>query len=114
MYEQRKIIRQDRVRTVPQSFSWIDRELLHRGFLKEMSQEELLLYFFLVLVAGPEGTSFWGYRRIGEMTKLTDDEIIGAIRALSSRDLIAFSYPTFQVLSIPGVPFTKGAKNAHA
>ena len=109
-----KPIRTDRIRAVPQSFSWIDRELLHRDFLKEMTQEELLLYFFLVLVAGPDGTSFWGYRRIGEMLKLTEDEIIDSIRSLIQRDLIAFSYPAFQVLSIPGVPVTKGAKTAHA
>ena len=54
----REVIRPDRVRVIPQSFSFIDRELLHGGFLKDLKKEEILLYFFLALASGPEGTSF--------------------------------------------------------
>ena len=97
----RKPIRPDRLRKIPESFSWIDREILHRRFLHALSSEAILLYFFLVLVAGPEGTSFWSYRAIGKVLKLTDDQVVEATRELLRYDLIAFRYPTFQVLSIP-------------
>jgi hypothetical protein len=85
---------------VPRSFSWIDRDLLHHGFLQRLGQHEILLYFFLVLVAGPEGTSFWSYARIGKLLDLEVDEVIEALRALRRLDLVAFRYPTFQVLSL--------------
>jgi hypothetical protein len=103
MNQPRKPIRPDRLRKIPQSFSWIDREILGRGILERLTQEEILLYFFLVLVAGPEGTSFWGYPRIGKILKLSTDEICAATRGLVRRDLVAFKYPTFQVLSLPDV-----------
>ena len=101
MDQLRQPIRSDRIRSIPRSFSWIDREILHRRFLHKMSQEEILLYFFLVLVGGPEGTSFWSYQRIGKLLKLTQGEIEGAIRSLAKKELIAFRFPTFQVLALP-------------
>ena len=101
MKDLRKPIREDRVRTIPRSFSWIDREILHRGILKSLSQEEILLYFFLVLVAGPQGTSFWRPERIAKLLKIPVDEVIAATRGLVKGDLVAFRYPTFQVLSVP-------------
>lgn len=94
-------VRPERVRTIPRSFSWVDRELLHRGILKRLGREEILLYFFLVLVAGPDGTSFWSYRRIAALLKLTEDDVIEALRGLLEKDLVAFRHPTFQVLSLP-------------
>jgi hypothetical protein len=97
----RKPIRPERVRSIPQSFSWIDREILHQGFLKRLSQGEILLYFFLALVAGPEGTSFWSYRSITKLLALTEGELLEAIRGLCRADLVAFNSPTFQVLSLP-------------
>lgn len=94
-------VRPDRLRTIPGSFSWVDREILHRGILKRLGREEILLYFFLVLVAGPDGTSFWGYRRIAALLKLQENDVIEALRGLLEKDLVAFRHPTFQVLSLP-------------
>ena len=97
----RNSVRPDRVRAIPRQFSWIDRDLLHRGFLDDLSREEIALYFFLVLVAGPEGTSFWSHARIAEWLDLSLEEMLAALRGLIKKDLVAFSYPTFQVLSLP-------------
>ena len=79
----------------------VNRRENRQGFLHALSQEEILLYFFLVLVAGPEGTSFWSHGRIGKLLKLTADQVLEALRGLLARDLVAFRYPTFQVLSLP-------------
>jgi hypothetical protein len=107
--ERRQPIRPERVRRIPRSFSWIDRDLLHHGHLKRLTQHEILLYFFLVLVAGPEGTSFWSHARIGELLGLEVGELLEALRGLLRHDLVAFSYPTFQVLSLPeGSPSLRG------
>jgi hypothetical protein len=94
-------VRPDRVRTIPPQFSWIDRSLLHRGFLEDLSRDEMALYFFLVLVSGPEGTSFWSPRRVAEWLGLSLEELIEALRGLLKADLVAYHYPTFQVLSLP-------------
>lgn len=101
IHERRKPVRPDRIRSLPRSFSWIDRELLHRGFLRKLRSEEILLYFFLVLVSGPQGTSFWSFRRIAELLKLEESEVLEALRGLLRHDLVAYRYPTFQVLSLP-------------
>lgn len=97
---ERRVICQDRIRQIPRSFSWIDREILHSGFLLRLSHEETLLYFFLTLVAGPEGTSFWGYHSIARQLKLSEEDIRLATAGLLKKDLIAFRFPTYQVLSI--------------
>ena len=99
--KERAVIRRDRVRKIPQSFSWIDRDILHRGYLEKLSREEIIVYFFLVLVAGPEGTSFWSYRRIAKLLKLSEHEVISATAGLIRKDLIEFLFPTYQVLSLP-------------
>ena len=97
----RKPIRPDRIRSVPRSFSWIDRDLLHHGYLARLTREEILLYFFLALVGGPQGTSYWSYRRIANLLKLTVDQLNEATRGLLKKDLIAHQFPRFQVLSLP-------------
>ena len=101
MDDLRKPIRLDRVRSIPGSFSWIDRDILHHGWLSALSKEELLLYFFLTVVAGPEGMSFWSHATIAKLLKLSLEEILTALQGLIGKDLVAFSYPTYQVLSLP-------------
>jgi NADPH-dependent curcumin reductase CurA len=97
----REVIRADRVRTIPESFSWIDRQLLHGGHLEKLTTEEIALYFFLVLVSGPEGTSYWGYSSIARLLKLPEEDLVHATAGLVKKGLVAFRYPTFQVLSLP-------------
>jgi hypothetical protein len=107
----RDIIRADRVRTIPVSFSWIDRQLLHGGFLARLATEEILLYFFLTLVSGPEGTSYWSYQSIAKLLKLPEDNLVHATAGLVKNGLVAFRFPTFQVLSLPR-PETKVGERA--
>ena len=99
--ELKKPVRSDRIRSIPRSFSWIDRDLLHRRILQRLRRDEIAVYFFLVLTAGPEGTSFWSYGRMAKLLKLSEDEVLSAVQGLIRHDLIAFRHPTFQVLSLP-------------
>jgi hypothetical protein len=74
---------------------------LHRGFLARLSQEELLLYYFLITVADRNGVSFYDYARICELLKLELNDYLRAREGLCQRSLIAYHAGIFQVLSLP-------------
>jgi|GEM_PF-262928 len=88
-----------RVLTPP--FAWIDRRFLFNGFLAELSSQENLLYFFLVLVADRDGLSFYSYDKICQLLKFDVDEYIAARNGLIERNLIAFDGRQFQLLTLP-------------
>jgi hypothetical protein len=66
-----------------------------------LSQNELLLYYFLITVADRNGISFYDYQRICQFLKLDLDDYINARNLLCKRSLIAFEHSTFQVLTLP-------------
>ena len=90
-----------RVRKITGSFSWIDHRFIGDGFLRALTRDELLLYFFLVTVGDKNGVSFYGYDTICELLKMTLDDYIAARDALVARDRVAFSDAIFQVLPLP-------------
>lgn len=92
----------ERVRNIRQcTFGWIDHNFLHRGFLARLSHEEMLLYFFLALVADKNGVSFYDYARICTLLQLEADEYVRARNRLCERGLIAYDGGVFQVLPLP-------------
>ena len=54
----KKVLVADRIRRINGGFSFIPHRFLTDGFLKALSQQELLLYIFLVLAADRYGLSF--------------------------------------------------------
>lgn len=100
--KQKRPIVTDRMRNIRQcTFGWVDHNFLHRGFLNRLSQEELLLYYFLITVADRNGVSFYDYERICQFLKLELDDYLTARNRLCQRSLIAFEDGVFQVLSLP-------------
>jgi hypothetical protein len=97
----RKAINPNRMRRISGSFSWIDHRLLSHGFIAQMAPEEMLLYFFLVLVGDKNGISFYSYDKICALLKMDVDRFIGARNRLCDRSLIAVKDGVFQVLSLP-------------
>lgn len=94
----------DRIRNIRQcTFGWVDHNFLHRGFLGRLSQEELLLYYFLITVADRNGVSFYDYERICQFLKLEVDDYLRARNRLCERSLIAYQGGIFQVLSLPEI-----------
>jgi len=91
----------ERIRKISGSFSWIDHRVLTQGFLKAMSRDEILLYFFLVLVGDKNGVSFYGYDKICDLLKIEADDYLQARNALIRSELIAFENGRFQVLALP-------------
>lgn len=92
----------DRIRNIRDcTFGWTDHNLLHYGFVHQLSPESLLLYFFLCLVSDRNGCSYYDYQQICSLLKLTMDQFSYARQRLVTQSLIAFEDPIFQVLRLP-------------
>jgi len=94
----------DRVRKIIGSFAYIEHRFLRDGFWSSLSQHEILLYVFLVLVADRKGLSYYSFDRICTLLGISCEEYLLARNALIDKDLIAFDGLLFQVLSLPPSP----------
>ena len=100
----KKILKPTRVRRIEGGFSFIPHRFLTDGFLRTLSQKEILLYLFLILASDRNGLSFYAYDAICTLLQITADEYIDARDALIKKDLIAFDGTLFQVLDLPDEP----------
>ncbi len=100
----KKLLAADRIRRINGGFSFIPHRFLTDGFLKSLSQFELLLYIFLVLTADRHGLSYYSYERICSLLHLSVVQYIAARDGLIEKDLIAFDGTLFQVLELPALP----------
>lgn len=91
----------DRIRKIRGSFSWIEHRFVHDGFLRALSGDELLLYYFLVTVGDRNGVSYYDYEKICQLLKLEVEAYIRARDGLIARQLIAYRQEVFQVLPLP-------------
>ena len=95
------IVRPDRIRKITGTFGFIEHRFIREGFFYSLTHHELVLYFFLVLVADRDGLSFYGHDKICTLLRIDLEEFIQARDRLIYKDLIAFDGRTFQVLSLP-------------
>jgi hypothetical protein len=100
----RKPLVYNRIRKIDGSFAWIGHRFLRSGFFTNLTRNELLLYFFLVLVADRQGLSYYQYDKICSLLCFSVDDYIFVRDQLIDKDLIAFDGTFFQVLSLPRVP----------
>ena len=98
---QKKILAPERIRQIEGSFGFIPHRFLTDGFLAALSQHELLLYLFLILVADRHGLSFYSCNSVCSLLGLSVDQYLKARDGLIEKDLIAFDGTIFQVLSLP-------------
>ncbi len=94
------VLRPERVRLVPEQFSWIDQALVQRHFIDRCDTHSAALYLFLVTVADAQGLSYYGTSTIAERLHLSSDELGAARQQLMALDLIAYQAPLYQVLSL--------------
>lgn len=99
-----------RVRKISGSFAFIEHRFLRDGFFQGLSQSELLLYLFLVLVADRSGLSYYSYDKICTLLRFSIDEYLLARNQLIQKDLIAFDGHLYQVLSLPDKPVIQISK----
>lgn len=100
----KKLLNSNRLRRIDGGFSFIPHRFLTDGFLAYLSQRELLLYLFLVLVSDRHGLSYYAYDSICSLLQFSLDDYIEARDGLIKKDLIAFDGTLFQVLDLPPKP----------
>jgi len=98
---EKRPLRPDRVRQIPEQFSWIDRGFVRRGLIHGLSTQAIALYFFLITVSDRLGLSFYSERRICELLSMDMERLTWARNELVGEELIAWSYPLYQVLALP-------------
>jgi len=100
----KKLLNSKRLRRIDGGFSFIPHRFLTDGFLAYLSQRELLLYLFLILVSDRHGLSYYAYDSICSLLQFSLDDYIEARDGLMEKDLIAFDGTLFQVLDLPSKP----------
>jgi hypothetical protein len=108
----KKIINPERVRRINGSFSFIPHRFLTDGFLTSLTQQEILLYLFLILVSDRHGLSYYAYDSICSYLQLAIDDYIEARDGLVKKDLIACNGTLFQVLDLPAKPANQSLRKA--
>ena len=107
----KKILNPNRLRRINAGFSFIPHRFLTDGFLASLSQKEILLYLFLVLVSDRHGLSFYSYDSMCSQLELSANEYIEAREGLMEKSLIAFDGTIFQVLDLPPKPLKRPIAN---
>lgn len=97
----KKIIDKERIRLIDGGFAFIPHRFLTGGFVSDLSRDQLLLYFLLVLAADRFGLSFYSYDKICTLLEMSLDQYVEARCTLIKKDLIAFDGTVFQVLTLP-------------
>jgi hypothetical protein len=100
----------ERLRKILGSFAFIEHRFLRDGFFATLSHHELVLYFFLVLVADRNGLSYYSFDKICTLLTISTDQYLLARNCLIQKDLIAFDGHLFQVLSLPEKPVIEPSK----
>ena len=78
----KKALNPDRIRRIDGGFSFIPHRFLTDGFLKTLSQQELLLYVFLILAADRYGLFFYSYDRICSLLHMNVEQYMAATLSL--------------------------------
>lgn len=97
---EKRILCSDRLRRIPQSFSWIDHRLVRDKHICRVSNSSLALYLFLVTVSDADGLSYYSDASIKQHLNLTPLLTRQARAELCAAGLIAYSKPIYQVLSL--------------
>jgi len=98
------LLRPDRQRQVPPSFSWVDHRLIRQRLLNPCDHAAWALYLFLITVGDVQGLSYYSDAAIGRHLKMDLLQLAAARQQLQRADLIACRKPLYQVLSVPEAP----------
>ena len=98
----KRLLRPQRLRQVPEQFSWIDHALVQRHLIDRLDARAAALYLFLVTVADAQGLSYYGSASLMQRLHLSTEELGAARQQLIDLELVAFEAPLYQVLAIAG------------
>jgi len=98
----KQLLRPERLRQVPEQFSWVDQALVQQHFIDRCEARSAALYLFLVTVSDAQGLSYYGTATLARRLHLSDEQFAAARQQLIELDLIAYRSPLYQVLALPG------------
>jgi hypothetical protein len=104
----------ERIRKITGSFAFIEHRFIRDGFWSSLSQHELLLYVFVVLVADRHGLAYYSFDKLCALLQLSLDDYLLARNALIKKDLIVFDGHLLPVLSLPLTPVRQPARPLHS
>ena len=97
-----RLLCRDRLRRVPEQFSWVDQRLVRAEYIRRCDCRGWALYLLLVTVADAQGLSYYSDRKAAELLSLHPHELIAARRQLVAAGMIAYAQPLYQVLARGG------------
>lgn len=100
----KRVLVPERLRKVPRQFSWIDRRVLHEGYLSRCDAQALALYLLLAIVADAQGLSFYAEATLERLLSMPPGQVGRARAGLIRAGLIAYRAPVYQVLSLDPPP----------
>lgn len=98
----KQVLRPERLRQVPEQFSWVDQALVQRHFIDRCDVRAAALYLFLITVSDARGLSYYGESTLAARLHLSTGELLAARALLIEIELIAHQAPLYQVLALPG------------
>jgi hypothetical protein len=113
----KRVIRPERLRQVPASFSWIDHRLVSQHFISRCDHGALALYLFLVTVGDAQGLSYYSDASICRRLRMDPLDLAAARQQLVQAELIAYQKPLYQVLGLdpsesPATPERSGREQS--
>jgi hypothetical protein len=96
----KRVLCPERLRHVPQRFSWIDQRLVREGHIARCGPQALALYLLLVTVADAQGLSYYSDKTAARLLSLNEAQLREARCSLLAAGLIAYEAPLYQVLSL--------------
>jgi len=111
----KRVLNPERLRQVPEHFSWIDHRLVREHTIERADVSTWALYLFLVTVADAHGLSYYADASLSRRLGLDLVRLARARRDLIALDLIAYDPPLYQVLSLSEpVPIATRIARLHA
>ena len=98
----KRVLRPERLRQVPEQFSWVDQALVQRHFIDRCEARAAALYLFLITVSDAQGLSYYGESTLAARLHLSSEELVAARAQLITIELIAYQAPLYQGLALPG------------
>jgi len=89
-----------RIRKVPNHFSWIDHRLVRDRHIENCSHTAAALYLFLVTVGDAQGLSYYSDKSIIKCLSMDQQALEDARANLINIGLIAWQKPLYQVLAL--------------
>ncbi len=92
----------DRIRSIPEQFSWVDHRLVRDRHIELISHEAAALYLFLITVADCQGLSYYADASLCERLAMDAATLASARACLLKYRLVAYKRPLYQVLALDG------------